>query len=224
MSWLRKLLLAGFFSAAVLSASPLVFRTAELPWAAIGADYRAAIETQGNGRCPLGDVTLVVTDGALPAGLRLEGSAIAGVPRQLGISRFRLRAANNCAAAERDYQLQVTGKPLLRVYPEELMFAYTPGDAMPEPRNVLVSSTWPELPYRVAGETKWLRVRERAGITPFPGSAFTSDVTTIEIAPQELKPGDYETVLTFFTPHAATPSTVAVKLRVAAPAAPQIEK
>lgn len=220
MSFSRRLaVLAALTCAALLSAAPLVFRSSELPWAAIGSDYHAPIQTQGDGRCSLGDVVLTVVDGVLPEGLRLQGDEVAGVPKQMGIFRFRIHAANNCAAAEQEYQLQVTGKPILRVLPDELVFEYHAGDPAPKSRNVLVSSTWPELPYSVTGAANWLRVTLRAGITPYPGSAFASDAATIQVVPQDLKPGVYEATLVFLTRQGAAPPVVPVKLKVMAAAA-----
>jgi len=215
MSLSRSLALVALAAAAgLLSAAPLSFRSAELPWAAIGTDYRAPIQTLGNGRCSLADVVVTVADGVLPEGLMLQGDCIAGIPKQTGIFRFRLRAANNCAAAEQDFELQVTGKPVLRVSPEELVFEYRIGDPVPPPRNVLVSSTWPELPYSVTGAANWLRVRLRAGVTPYLGSAFASDAATIEVLPQDLKPGVYQAALVFLVREGAAPPTVPVKLTV----------
>jgi len=215
MSFSRRLaLLAAMAGAGLLSAAPLVFRSGELPWAAIGSDYRAPIQTLGDGRCALADVVLTVVDGVLPEGLTLQGDWVAGIPKQMGTFRFRLRAANNCVAAEQEFQLQVTGKPVLRVSPEELVFEYRAGDPAPKPRSVLVSSTWPDLPYSVIGAEKWLHIRLRAGVTPYSGSAFASDAATVEVVPQDLKPGVYEATLVFLTRQEATPPTVPVKLKV----------
>jgi len=210
--------LAAVACAAVVSAAPLSISTKELPWAAIGSDYRATIQTRSDGRCALGDVVLFLADGNLPDGLILQGDAVAGIPKQIGISHFRLRAANNCAAAEQEYQLQVTGKPILRLSPEELVFEYRVGDPAPKAKNVLVTSTWPELPYSVAGDKPWLRVRLRAGVTPYAGSAFSSDAATVEVVPQDLKPGVYETSLVFLARQGDNPPGVPVKLKVSAAA------
>ena len=228
MSFSRRLAPLALACSALLYAAPLSFRAPELPWAAIGSDYRATIETQGDGRCSLADVVLYVVDGVLPEGLKLQGDTVSGVPKQMGLFRFRLRARNNCATAEQGFQLQVTGKPILRLSTSELVFDYRAGDPAPKPRNVLVSSTWPELPYSVTGAPSWLRVRLRAGVTPFSGSAFSSDAATVEVLPQDLKPGVYEATLVFLAPQGDAPPTVPVKLKVlaAVPAAapPQTAK
>jgi hypothetical protein len=219
MSFCHRLTLV-VWSAASLGASPISFRSTELPRAAIGADYRAAIETQGDGRCALGDVVILVVGGVLPEGLRIQGDAITGAPKEVGTFPFRIRAANNCASAEREFQLEVTGKPILRVSPQELVFEYRLDDPAPTPKTALVSSTWPELSYCVMGAPNWLRVRLRAGVTPYPGSAFASDVATIEVIPQDLKPGSYETNLLFVAPLGGTPAVVPVRLKISAPVAP----
>jgi hypothetical protein len=207
--------------ASLAGATPLSFSTTELPWAAIGSDYHAAVHTLGDGRCALADVVLSVADGVLPDGLKVEGDAIAGIAKQIGIFRFRLHAANNCASADHEYQLQVTGKPIVRVSPEELVFEYRAGDPPPSSRNVLVSSTWPELPYSVLGQPNWLRIRLRDGVTPYSGSAFAGDAATIEVRPQDLKPGVYEATLIFFARQGANPPSVPVKLKVL-PASPAV--
>jgi hypothetical protein len=210
----RLAVLTALACAGLANASALKFRSSELPWAALGSDYRAPIQTLGDGRCALGDIVLSVVEGVLPEGLRVEGDWVAGIPKEIGIFRFRLRAANNCAMAEQVYALEVTGKPVLRVSPEELVFEYRAGDAAPRPQNVLVSSTWPELPYSVTGEANWLRVHLRAGVTPYSGSGFSSDAATVEVVPQDLKPGVYQATLIFFAPQGATPPRVPVKLKV----------
>jgi len=217
MSLFRRLAFAAISCAGLLGASSLSFRSTDLPWAAVGADYRATIETQGDGRCALGDIALVIVGGVLPDGLRLQGDSIGGVPKQMGIFRFRIRAANNCASAEREYQMQVTGKPVLRVSPEELGFEYKLGEPAPATKNVLVSSTWPELPYSVTGAANWLRVNLRAGVTPFPGSAFSGDAATVEVVPRDLKPGVYQATLVFCARQGSNPVAVPVRLKVSAP-------
>jgi len=212
--WLfRKFALAAVAAATIAGAAPRS-QPAELPWAAIDSDYRAHIETHTDARCAFADLTLTVADGVLPEGLRIQGDAIAGIPKEMGIFRFRLRAANDCAASERDYRLQVTAKPVLRVSATGLAFEYRAGAPVPESKNVLVSSTWPDLAYSVNGETKWLRVSLRTGVTPRPGSAFAGDAATVEVIPQDLKPGVYETRLVFVAREGGTPPVVPVKLTV----------
>ena len=227
MSFFRRLaLLAVAAGAVLLDAAPVSFRTTQLPWAALDSEYRAPIQTQGDGRCALGDVVLSIVDGLLPEGLMLQGDSIAGVPRQMGIFQFRIRAATNCAHVEQEYRLQVTAKPILRLSADELAFDYHVGDRAPEPKIVLVASTWPALAYSVTGDVPWLRIRMRGGVTPRPGSAFSGDAATVEVVPADLNPGVYETSLVFRTRQSDIAPAVRVKLRVspALAASAQTEK
>src|SRR5690349_8496067 len=80
------------------AAAPLQFRTRELPRAVAGSSYRAAVETQVDGRCPSSDVILEIAGGNLPRGIELSGDALAGVPKEFGAFRLRVRAANGCAS------------------------------------------------------------------------------------------------------------------------------
>lgn len=213
------LLLAG----ASLHAAPLSIRTQELPWAAIGVDYRAAIQIQVDGRCPQGDVVLSLVAGSLPRGITLEGNWLEGSPKELGIFRFRVRGANICSTANRDLVLLVTGKPVLRVAPDTITFDCRKGDAPPLPQILLVSSTWPEVTYSVAGALAWLKVGTAAGTTPYPGAAFSADRVTVEVIPKDLAPGTYSAVLVFHTRQGATAPEIPVLLRVLPAFTPQIE-
>jgi Putative Ig domain len=213
--WLFRSLLVTL-AGLVCAAAPLHFRTEELPWAAIGAGYSANIEVQVDGRCPHADASLSVVDGALPRGLQLEGNVFTGVPREPGTFHFRVRAANICSAAEREFSLLVTGKPILRVTPAEVTFEYHTGGPLPPPKSILVSSTWPELPYSVSGDTSWLHARQNQGVTPYPGSAFAADAVTVEACPKDLWPGTYETTLIFSAAQAATAPSIRVRLTVVA--------
>jgi hypothetical protein len=219
----RKLrLLSGALCATALSAAPLWFRTQELPWAAVGTEYRAAIETQVDGRCPQSDVSFSVIAGALPRGFTIQGDVLLGNPQELANFRFRLRGANSCAAAEQDYVLQVTGRPILRVTAEQLVFEYRIGDPVPKSQTLLVAGTWPELPYSIRGEAPWLRIRLNAGVTPRAGSGLAGDAVTVEMNPKGLAAGLYESDLIFYTSNGGTTPIIPVKLKIL-PAAPKAE-
>jgi hypothetical protein len=213
-SFLRLSLLSASLLTTAWAASPVSFRTQELPWAAIGADYRAQIQTEQDGRCPHGDVELSVAAGTLPRGLMIEGDTLRGVPRELGAFHIRLRSSNTCASAERDYLLQVTGRPILRVAPQELVFEYRVGDRPPAGQSLLISGTWPELPYSVSGAPSWVGVQLTSGIIPSAGSGFSGDVATVEILPKDLTPGSYLANLAFYARPGAAPSTIPVRLIV----------
>jgi len=196
------------------------FRTRELPWAAFGSPYRAVIGTSVDGRCIDGGLSFSVVDGALPQGLELRGETITGAPEEFGAFAFRLRVANNCGAEERDFVLQVTGRPILRVTPEKLDLEYCHGGPVLETRILLVSATWPSLPYTLTkGSEPWLRIRQQAGVTPLPGSPYAGDMVRLQIVPENLTPGSYESELIFSGPNGAAALTVPVRLRVFGPPA-----
>ena len=214
--WLFRSLVAAA-TALVATAAPLHFRTHDLPWAAVGSNYAAGIEVQVDGRCPRSDVFLGIVGGELPRGLELEGSTFSGVPREMGTYRLRVRAWNLCGAIEEDFALLVTGKPILRVTPAEMNIEYHPDGPLPPERTILVSSTWPELPYTVSGDSTWLRATQAEGFTPTPRSSFAGDVVTVTANPQGLAPGVYEATLTFSTHQGATAPRIRVRLTVVAP-------
>ena len=198
------------------SAAPLRFRTHELPWAAYGTPYYASIETSVDGRCIDGGVELALAAGALPPGLELRGDALSGTPKQMGAFPLRLRASNSCTSVEQDLVLQVTGKPILRVSPQEIVFECRAGERAPAHQSVLVYGSWPEQSYTVTGAAPWLRLEPQTGATPYTGSARAADVVELGPAPAGLAPGTYETVLVFSVPGGANAPAVPVKLRVLA--------
>jgi hypothetical protein len=198
-----------------LEAAPLDIRTRELPWAPFGNPYRAAIETQVDGRCLDGGVGIALVAGTLPRGLELRGETIDGTPEEFGAFRLRLRAFNKCAAAERDFVLQVTGRPILRVHPEEIVVEYRAGSKGPEKQTLLVSATWPHLDYTVTkGSEAWLKVGQQFGATPYAGSPYAGDLVEVQLAPSDLAPGVYESALLFSAQQGAAGVTVPVRLRV----------
>jgi len=214
MSSFRNAVLAAGLAACAAAAAPLVFRTRELPWAAFGAPYRTTIETLVDGRCVDGGVGLTIVSGRLPRGLDLRGIEIAGIPQEFGAFRLRVRAFNGCAAATSDLLLQVTGRPVLRTSPAEIVVEYHAGAAAPEPATLLVKSTWPGLEYAVRSGEAWLKANPQSGATPSPGSPFAGDTVQLEIVPGKLAPGDYETALVFSAANGAAPVNVPVRLRV----------
>ena len=196
------------------------FRTRELPWAAFGSPYRAVLETFVDGSCIDGGVALSAVDGALPRGLELRGGTITGAPEEFGAFAFRLRAGNACGADERDFVLQVTGRPILRVTPEQIDLQYVPGGPVPEAQILLVSATWPKLAYSLTnGSEPWLRIRQQAGVTPLAASPYAGDVVRIQIVTENLTAGLNESTLVFCGPEGTAAVTVPVRLRVIAPAA-----
>jgi hypothetical protein len=116
----------------------------------------------------------------------------------------------------RTWEVEVTGKPILEASPEEItLTSKVPGEK-PAPRAVLVSGTWPDLPYRVEKRNAdWLEVSLTTGRTPPAESALTGDMVTLTADPTKLKPGTYRGALLISTPGAASVRTVPVTLMVA---------
>ena len=204
-----------FFALFGLPALALQIRTEKLPWAIVGQPYRAKIDTRLDDRCLTADVRFSLAGGSLPDGLALNLFGLEGTPREAGSFRFTIRAANQCIAVEKKVELFVTGKPVLAVSREELSFEYHTGQALPKPEIVLVSSSWPELPYTVsAAGADWLRAEPAAGLTPVRGSAFRGDDVRVRIQPEKLPPGTYRTTMTFSTWKGANSPQIAVTLKV----------
>ena len=193
----------------------LDIRTSELPWAVVNTIYRTSIETGVNGHCEDGDAVLSVSDGMLPRGIEIKGMYLFGTPKETGTFHFSLRAANNCTAAMKDFELVVTGKPILRVFPEALSAESVAGKA-PAPQAVQVFATWPDLPYTIQVDAPWVTPRVRAGVTPDAGSSLASDVVTLEFDPKGLPPGRYRAAVRFSTWLGANSPVVYVWLRVVA--------
>jgi hypothetical protein len=193
----------------------LEIRTSELPWAVVNTVYHSAIETGVNGHCEDGDAVLSVSQGMLPPGIEIKGMYLLGTPKETGTFHFSLRAANNCTAAVKDLELVVTGKPILRVFPESYSVESVAGKP-PAPQAVQVFATWPDLPYTIHVDVPWVTARVRSGVTPEAGSSLASDVVTLEIDPKGLPPGRYRTAVRFSTWLGANAPVVYVSLRVVA--------
>lgn len=190
-------------------------RTADLPWAIVDTEYRTLVETAVDGGCPAGDIALSLAEGALPRGLEVSGGYLSGTPREIGRFRFSLRAANSCSSAVKTLELIVTGKPILRAFPEEFFVEYHAGQSRPAPLTVEVSATWPNLPYSVQVDAGWLTRKVLAGVTPGQGSGLSSDIVSLEIDPKDLAPGIYRASVRFSTRSGANSPVVAVTLKVA---------
>jgi hypothetical protein len=122
---------------------------------------------------------------------------------------------NGCSSRTRTIELEVTGKPILQASPDQITFTTTVTAQNPAPRAVLVSSTWPDLPYRVEKQNAdWLEVNLTSGRTPPANSALTGDDVTLTALPSKLKPGTYRGALVFSTPGGANVQTIPVVLVV----------
>ncbi len=190
----------------------------ELPLAAKGLHYSVPFYTYVDGRCDRGNASLSLTGGTLPKGLALEASGLEGVPREIGLFHFTIRAENLCAVATRAFEMTVTGRPILEAAPDEIAFACLTHGPAPAPKTILVSGTWPSLPYRAeARNADWLRVKQGFGVTPDPDSAMTGDVVTLTVDVAKLEPGTYRGWVLFRTRNGANAPAVPVVLVVGSP-------
>jgi hypothetical protein len=193
---------------------PVAILTHDLPWAVVGSPYEITIQTAVDGRCPLGNVAFSVVKGALPQGLEVRGPYLTGEPRKPGTYNFWIQAANMCATSAAAFQLVVTGKPVLKAFPEEIAFEYHLGQPAPHESAIALSATWPHLAYSVAGDEPWLSCLPRSGVTPDEGSPFAADIVSVAVNPENLKPGTYRSIIKFSAWHAANRPTVSVILTI----------
>jgi hypothetical protein len=198
----------------VLHGGPVTIRTSELPWAMVGTAYNFLFETGVHGICPGGDVDVSLADGTLPEGLEIRGGYLRGTPKKTGTYGFSVRAANTCASVVQRLELVVTGKPILRAFPETVAFERHAGKADPAPLTVEISGTWPNLPYTVQADAAWLTHKVQAGATPAADSGLAADVVSLEVDPKGLAPGTYRTSVRFSTWLGANTPVVAVTLTV----------
>ncbi len=192
------------------------FRTTELPWAVIGAGYNTPIETAPDGNCITGNgISLSVAEGELPHGLSVRGENITGTPLVMGTYHFAIRAASRCGAAVRKFELVVTGRPILRVTPEELVFECRSGEPAPKALDLLVASTWAGLPYTVStGKTPWLEYAQTIGTTPDRNSPFSADRVSVHVNPDKLAPGEYHATIVVSAWQGANTPLIPVTLKV----------
>jgi len=200
----------------MLAAGVIEIEPVDLPRAIQGLVYSADISTSVDGQCPSGNVGLFLAGGSLPRGLRTTGSGIAGVPMEMGIFRFWIGARNMCASTTRAFELLVTGRPILQAVPERIDFTVSP-DGQPDGQTVLISSTWPGLPYSLSTpDGSWLKLRQAQGTTPEAGSGFTGDRATVTAIPLKLAPGVHHTTV-IVSAWRADPITIEVTVTVTMP-------
>jgi hypothetical protein len=187
----------------------------ELPWAAKDLPYSASIDTRTDGRCPSGNISLSLAAGTLPPGLHLTAMGLDGTPQKIGLYKFTIQAAGGCSAVSRLFELAVAGRPILEATPGAITFFCRTAAQTPAPKLILVSSTWPNLPYRVeTRDASWIRAAQQTGVTPEPGSAINGDVVTLTVNPNQLKPGTYRGSVVLWTQHGANAPVIPVVLIV----------
>jgi hypothetical protein len=187
----------------------------QLPVAAKGVAYRTSLDIRSDVRCPMADAALSLVSAKLPPGLKLTMDGLDGTPLETGHFRFTVRIGNGCSSRTRTLDLEVTGKPVLEASPDQITFSAKVTGQKPAPRVVLVSSTWPDLPYRVEKQNAdWLEVNLASGRTPPANSALTGDMVTLTADPSKLQPGTYRGALLVSTPGGANLQSVPVVLVV----------
>jgi hypothetical protein len=136
----------------------------------------------------------------------------------MGHFRFTLRAANACSTDIRTYDLLVTGKPILMVFPPRIDFQYRVGSEASLQDVIRVEGSWPDLPYAIdMAAAPWLKVEPAAGKTPDSDSALSGDRVRLRVDPDKLPVGVYRTALKFYTTGGENVPIVDVILQVSAP-------
>ncbi len=208
-----------FLSPPMLGAGVVEIQTEELPRAIQGYGYSASIRTSVDGRCPNGTLGLFLASGSLPRGLRTTDEGLAGIPQEMGLFRFWIGARNTCSCTTRAFELLVTGRPILSAVPERIEFTIA-ADRPPESQTVLITSTWPGLPYTLSTpDASWLKLRQALGTTPEQDSALTGDRATLEVVPGKLPPGVHHGTVTV-SAWRADAITVELTITVEKPATP----
>jgi hypothetical protein len=197
-----------------LAGQALGFQTEELPWAIKSAPYHAELTTILNGECPASDVRLRVSAGRLPRGIRLFNFGFEGTPEEMGRFWFTVTASNTCASSTKDFDLLVTGKPILVVWPRQIRWQYREGSV--EPEDVLtVQGSWPNLPYSMdVSSAPWMIAQPAMGKIPDEESAFTGDRVSLRASAANLSPGTYHALLKFYTTGGESAPMVDVTLEV----------
>jgi hypothetical protein len=172
-----------------LAAGGIEIQGEELPPAIQGLEYSVGFHTLVDGRCPFGNVGFFLESGSLPRGVHTTDEGLGGTPKEKGMFRFRIAARNICASSVREFELLVTARPILRAFPEEIAITVPAADA-PATDTMLISSTWPGLPYEVSTpDGAWLKLQPVRGITPEQGSALSGDRVLVQVNPKDLSPG-----------------------------------
>jgi hypothetical protein len=196
--------------------APIVLE--QLPTAANGVFYEQPIATKVDGRCPNGNMSLSLADGALPSGLEVTSLGLRGTPNKTGKFLFTIQAANICVSVLHTFELVVSNQAILEVTPAQISFSCLTPEQAPAPIAMLVSSTWANLPYRLEmRDASWLHAVQERGITPPQDSAITADVVTLTADPSHLKPGTYHGSVLLWTRQGTNTQSIPVALVVGLP-------
>ncbi|MBL8177921.1 MAG: hypothetical protein JNK48_24805 [Bryobacterales bacterium] len=198
----------------------LEIATLGLPTAIVHKPYHHdPIIALGPSRCGLNSQQFRVVLGELPPGMLLHASGyLSGTPSRTGSFQFLVRVGNDCEHATRLFELKVEGAPILVHAPDSLEFEYTINGPLPEPQTVVVSSSWPDMPYGIeAAGADWLDAQALRGRTQIPDGGHAGDPVTIRIEPGKLKPGTYRTALRVSAWQSANSPLIPVTLKIHPP-------
>lgn len=204
------------FTITVAAGSGFLITNAPFPQGVVGVPYSQALTTTGG--CPpnpFDEGSFTVLNGALPPGLTIQSSAIAGTPTMAGGPySFTLQATDACgnkATAGFSITVTSTATPVLTPTPKQLSFvtAFMSASALPaqtislSPGNVAFTA--------VASTTtggNWLIV-SASGTTPGPLTVSIGNTSQLNV-------GAYSGIITVSSP-SVSPLVIPVTLTVTYP-------
>jgi hypothetical protein len=192
------------------------FVTIDLPWSIAERGYEAPpLEVRVSGSCPHGGVGYAVVSGAMPPGIQLSRLGyFSGSPLHTGEFTFTVRASDGCGATAKQFELVVTGAPVITVTPMRISFSCKAGET-PREQQIRVSATWPRLAYRLTtSNAAWLTATPDHGASPRQGSAMADDIVHVRVDTTGLKPGRHLASITVSSWQVLQPVNVEVELVV----------
>ncbi|HTB11714.1 MAG TPA: putative Ig domain-containing protein [Bryobacteraceae bacterium] len=209
-------IISVLFALFVPPTTEIEFVTVDLPWAIAEKGYEAPpLEVRVSGSCPHGGVGYAVVSGELPPGIQLSRLGyFSGAPLHTGEFKFTVRASDGCGLARKEFNLVVTGAPVITVKPTHIAFVCK-AEEIPAEQQILISATWPRLAYRMTtSNAAWLTATPEHGTTPRLGSAMADDIAHLRVDTTGLKPGHYTASITISSWQVLKPVRVDVELIV----------
>jgi hypothetical protein len=209
-------IISVLFALFVPPTTEIEFVTTDLPWAIAEKGYEAPpLEVRVSGSCPHGGVGYAVVSGELPPGIQLSRLGyFSGAPLHTGEFKFTVRASDGCGLARKEFNLVVTGAPMIIVKPMRISFACK-AEETPAEQQILISATWPRLAYQMTtSNAAWLTATPEHGSTPRQGSAMANDIAHLRVDTTGLKPGHYTASITISSWQVLKPVRVDVELTV----------
>jgi hypothetical protein len=209
-------IISVLFALFVPPTTEIEFVTVDLPWAIAEKGYEAPpLEVRVSGSCPHGGVGYAIVSGELPPGIQLSRLGyFSGAPLHTGEFKFTVRASDGCGLARKEFNLVVTGAPMIMVKPTRIAFVCK-AEETPAEQQILISATWPRLAYQMtASNATWLTATPEHGSTPRLGSAMAYDIAHLRVDTTGLKPGHYTASITISSWQVLKPVRVDVELTV----------